>query len=142
MKILKLVVFIFIFLISFIACENKSQNQDDFSDKIKYEESDLRKIKIISALQTLQKYRLGSDDNENSINLKKIKSITEEFENPDDIATFALMCRSMAYHCSDVECFKSRACYEPQFITSINRLSIKTANARKCSPASVSGNRS
>ncbi len=35
-----------------------------------------------------------------------------------------------------------RVCYELQFIISTNRLSINIANAKKCSPASVSGNRS
>ncbi len=37
---------------------------------------------------------------------------------------------------------QARACYELQAIRSANRLSISTANARKCSPAKVSGSRS
>jgi hypothetical protein len=107
MKNIKLVLVFILFVACFVSCNNQPASKlEEDNLAVKYEESDVRKIKIITALQKLQKYAMDSDEKTNKTKLEKIKEIIKEFENPDDIATFALMCRSLSYHCSDMDCFK------------------------------------
>jgi hypothetical protein len=92
-------------LLILISCDSRLENKEKQGTS-SYSESDTRKIKIITGLQRLLELPFNPNGSNFSDNREKITKIIDEFDNPDDISTFALMCRSLAYHCSDMECFK------------------------------------
>lgn len=101
MKI-KWILFLFVFICLGCQMAFQTSQKNPFSNG---NNSDKGKLKLILALEELSKVTF-SESGYSEDDKAKLLKIIENFENPRDILTLALMCRSLEYQCTDVVCFK------------------------------------
>jgi hypothetical protein len=128
LKIEKCVI-VTVLLLGVLSCQSYQTNNEKTSNNY----VDSRKVKIISLLQELSDVHYFND-NQIEENRVKIGKAIDKLENAEDLVTLALMSKTLAKNCLDVECFKSsdlRPTYENTYWEIAKKLATKKEENRK-----------
>ena len=121
-----------ILMVFFLSCQSYQSDKLN-NDKISNNDFDNRKVKIISILQELSDIRY-SDDNQVEENKLKIRKTVDKIDDAEDLMTLALMSKTLARSCQDIECFKRsnlRPTFDITYWAAVEKLATKKEDNKK-----------